>query len=681
MKKYIMAAIAAVAIMPLFTSCSEDETVKMSTEDGAPIRFSATTKAAKDSRTSYSTEMKNGKWDLYWVSDDQVTIFCPEANTQGGNENVATYTVVSTNASAKKTKYELVGEGLHWGAKETHNFYEAYPSKNVSEITEDRIKATIPSTQYAKKQADNFYADMDAALMAGKIKCDKSEVEAKGLDIPFQPIFTAVDITVKRSTNQDFKIKSITVANIETEQNPAPLAGDFTYNYMGTYSSVSPETEKDNVQVEFIDANGDPEEIVLDKDFTELKVTVFLRGDFDKAVKVVLNAESYNKETETVTRGFFKKQGKAVDKLIPAARNHIDLDALPDAELKAMTGEWWVSHMSDYIYVSQMSLPGVYDAANFRDKITGDDRTQTEYSDSYNGQITTYLNAGNRVFDFKPTYDTYSGNWYTNRVPNFLRNPEAVNFQQVIDASVAWLQKHTTEFIVFILSDNEHTSTWDATRGYSSQDYYNHAHEIVDLIPERYLLKNFTSDVTIAQARGKILIINGTPCAQSVGLTVPEWRFNSKVSATSGAKSDSFFENDGVSYNFSTGGKIWVEDFNNGANHDASTLKKKEECIQGSIARAVQNTDESNIWHVTSLAFRHWSLGSDYTYSDGAVRFIPYATTIVQGLSSESYENCGIILQAYAGGTKSSGVNGKTLEDIIWANNYKANGPMKAQNK
>lgn len=687
MKKYIMAAITAVATMSLFTSCSEEESVKMNTKDGAPIRFSAITKAANGTRTSYSTEKNaNGKWDLYWVSDDQVTIFCPEANTQGTNENVATYTVVSTDASAEVTKYALDGEGLHWGAEDEHHFYEAYPSKNVSEITATSVTATIPSSQRAKLQADGYYADMDAALMAGKTSCKKSEVETTGLDIPFEPIFTAVDITVSASTNQPFTLQSIDVANIESETAIKPLAGKFTYDFNGNYTSVSAQEESHNVRVWFPDENGDPTSIILSNEpdnadaVQEVKVTVFLRGDFNNAVKIVLNG-NLKSSTDAFKPVMLKKQGAIGQKVVAEARNHVKLGSIPTEQVQPMTGEWWVSHTPDLTYVSQMSLPGVYDAANFIDHETGDDRAQTQKwtneSNQFYEQMSAYLNAGNRVFDFKPTYK--NGEWINERIMNAGYKQRTIDFKKMVEAADDWLKVHTTEFIIFIMSDY----AWeDSNSGYGA----NLSTMLKNVIPASRRLETFSPDITVTEARGKILVINASPCINPIGISVTGWQLNKAVKQEGLGVTDGRSDyNEVKSHKYAMGsGSIVVHDYNN-AKHTTSTnantrydWDRKKSFVSGNITDASNNTDH-NTWFVTSSAYRYNAITFDLTYGDAAGTMRPLVKEWVSALSTTTkYKKCGIILQAYAA---NDGTSENSLENTIWANNYKGDGAPLAPRK
>lgn len=694
MKKYMMMAALAAATISLTTSCSDEEMVKMSTKEGEPIRFTAVTKQAVETRTAYSTTTheKNGKqyWDLYWVENDEVTIHCPEAQAteESGHSNTAEYTVEGKSAADMTVSYSITGEGLYWGKDETHHFFEAYPSKNVTEIKDGVLTATLPSSQTLRKQDDGTYADMEAALMAGTTSIDKSAINSGStINLPFKPIFTAVDITISAADNQDFVIHSITVANVEDEENPAPLAGKFYYNYATeTISEVSDADKLYNVQAEF------PRGIILSKTSTEAtateeaKVTVFLRGDFNKPVKIVLNATSINTSTEQETHGFFKKQGTAAQALTAKARNHINAGKLPTAQLQPMTGEWWVSHMPERTYVSQMSLPGAYDAANFIDHETGDDRAQTtRWTNSDNEfyeQMSAYLNAGNRVFDFKPTYK--DGEWINERIMNAGYRQRTIDFKKMVQATDDWLKTHTTEFIIFVMSDYD----WEnESSGYRA----NLSTMLKNVIPATRRLDTFKSDITVSEARGKILVINASPCASPIGISVDGWELNHVVKQSGLSVSDGRSEyNERVGKFYTMGdGNIWVHDYNNsytktilGFVSNNYDYDNKISLMKQSIDKAAGDTDPKN-WYYTCATFRRNSITFDLTYGDSSGKLRPEIVNKVKGLtgtgSGSPYRKSGIVMQAYSAGEGNSNAN--SFENVIWANNYKGTGAPLAPKK
>lgn len=712
MKKYMMMAALAAATISLTTSCSDEEMVKMSTKEGEPIRFTAVTKQAVETRTAYSTTTheKNGKqyWDLYWVENDEVTIHCPEAQAteESGHSNTAEYTVEGKSAADMTVSYSITGEGLYWGKDETHHFFEAYPSKNVTEIKDGVLTATLPSSQTLRKQDDGTYADMEAALMAGTTSIDKSAINSGStINLPFKPIFTAVDITISAADNQDFVIHSITVANVEDEENPAPLAGKFYYNYATeAISEVSDADMLYNVQAEF------PKGIILSNTSTEptatkeAKVTVFLRGDFNKPVKIVLNATSVNTETGEETHGFFKKQGTASDALTAKARNHIKAGKLPTAKLQAMTGEWWVSHMHNATYVSQLSLPGAYDAGNFGEKVQGCDRAQTAlykdkgYSDNYYGQMSEYLNHGIRVLDFQLSClsDKDGVYWQSDRIANTGRSEEKLDFEKMVTAADEWLAKHTTEFLIFVMRDYE----WNNANSL----YKANINDLINKIPANRLLTSFNADITVDEARGKILVINATPIDNCIGINVEGWPMNNKTEEKQWTNAMCKLYDMG-------NGHLYVQDYNNakydknrkdenGNSNDRGKydLPAKETMIKNGITLAAADNSELN-WYFNSAAYHNHGAGTFHygdiyygcawkgTHNTGFAAvdgnpcnasFRDLVKTEVAKLSNgESYQRCGIILGTYVAEDNSA----DSFENTVWNNNYKANGPMRSTSK
>lgn len=728
MKKYIYVA-ALAAMSSLFVSCSQEEVAKVnSAKAGDPISFTASTQAV-ETRTVYGNTLNaNNKWDINWVKNDEVTVFCPQASKEGGNQQTAVYTV---SASENKNVYDITSQtNLCWGPEDMHHFYEVYPASDNNVIGENGIlTAVMPSSQRATLQANGYYADMSAALMAGTTDCPRTAIPEDGLNLKFKPIFTAVDITVSASTNQPFTLQSIDVANIESETAIKPLAGKFTYDFNGNYTSVSAQEESHNVRVWFPDENGDPTSITLSNEednadaVKEVKVTVFLRGDFNNAVKIVLNG-NLKSATDPFKPVMLKKQGAIGQKIVAEARNHVELGSIPTEKVQPMTGEWWVSHTPDLTYVSQMSLPGAYDAANFVNKITGDDRAQTKlYSgddddaNRYYNQMKAYLNGGIRAFDLKLSYSEdeskYPGHWYTNRVANAFRSPEAVNFTQFVEAGIKWLQAHTTEFLIVFLSDYEAGSSTTGT-----SNYVNHASDLITQIPEQYLLTNFGPEITVAEARGKILVVNGTPVNNPIGMTVTGWVHNNKYNRT--ASNEVALKSYPMAGNIGSG-TLYVHDYNNlyhtdewvGLSHKHYYDWVNKHAYLTSAFTSCKNDMKVSHWYYIGACARYWSAGSeDISYSDsmndndnvtdgsesGNLRKAVYDWT--KGLSNgDKYERTGIVMMAYVCNGTRFDKDGKSItlkndksnqkeydaaesvEDAIWANNYKGDGAPLAPRK
>lgn len=657
MKRYMLMAALAAATVGLFTSCSEEEIVKVSAKTGEAIRFSATTRAAA-TRTVYSATATGGKWDLYWVNDDQVTVHCPQANVQEGHKNTAVYTV--TGEDGTHSVYGITGEGLYWGQEDKHYFYEAYPAKNVQQIENSVLTATMPVTQYAKLH-NGCYVDMDAALMAGTTWCQRSSVESTGVDLPFEPIFTAVDITISPAPNQDFVLRSVTVANVEGEEHPAPVAGTFTYD-MATeeYGDVAVEN---NVQLEF------EEPITLTPESAPVKATVFIRGDYNKAVKVVLNGLLDGELTN------MKKQGDpevSAHLLKPCMRNHIVMGALPEKKEQApdhdLNGEWWISYEKNATPVSKMSLPGSYDSGNFVEKTSGRDRTQTKsfpgflehYAELYNMPINTstqrervlalipgndivnyQLNHGVRAFDMRLKWDNSAANrgFFTNKHDNDASG-NATLLRVFLTDAVNWLKKHTTEFLVVFLSHDSDESNFNA--------HIND--EITDIMAgnENYYLTNFNSDITVAQARGKVLFVFVNKTDQYVGNAINSWGKN-----TEGMQQSSF-----SSFTANTAHKAVIHD------DFVCTVANKKTQLTAAFNSSKTDNDGSN-WHITCSCYHTSSVNN---ISDRMRDINEYVISEVA--KCQSGQSLGIVLMGYVC-TDDANQKGQTAVNAVWNLNFK----------
>lgn len=704
----MMAALAATAIFT--TSCSDDEVTRGVAKTGTPINFSASTRSMS-TRTAYGTALNGGKWDINWVNGDQVTVFCPEASTEVDGvtkSNSSDFTISSMASATDKTVYGVEGGQLYWGEYDAHHFFEVYPSNRFEKMTAESgaediiLSANLPSTQYATLQPDGHYADMSAALMVGKTTVNRTSAPTPVV-LPFAAITTAVDIEVSAAAETDYTVKSLSISNTADDVDYTPLAGEFTYNTATGVFESNDQSEAYNVQVEF------PAQKLMHGTDQSLKVTVFLRGDFTKSIKVTVNTDIPNpRNAGAILPVSISKSGTTANLLAPLTRNHINLGAAPDPStpeegedidpVKPMSGEWWVSHVPSATYVSQMSLPGVYDACSFLPEQRPEDQAQDdlynnlalakELADSgmFYVQMKEYLNHGNRVFDFKPTcVDKGNGqfDWICER---FLKDGESyrsIEFQKMVRAADDWLKAHTTEFIIFVMSDY----SWEKTTPYKQQV----SNMLRKIIPARRLLESFDANLSVADARGKILVINASLCDSPIGVEVTNWIMNNTPTYSNGKyESGVTGENRKNGHEFTmksaagaSAGTIWVQDFNNTDNKGDKNVTDKQSFITYSLNAAKTNTGTLEKWYYTCLPLRRVSQGEITGYGDYEPRLIPYTAEIVNGLSnSGTYQNCGIIMRAHScskiSGSSVTALNGETLEDIIWQNNYKANGPQRA---
>lgn len=365
-----------------------------------------------------------------------------------------------------------------------------------------------------------------------------------------------------------------------------------------------------------------------------------------------------------------------------------------------------------------------------------------------------YLRAGNRVFDFKLncTYDNSNKVvWELKRMTS--NSGEATfTFDGMIKGAQAWLYEHPTECVICTISDydTEVTHTSDlgyytsTTVGKDGNTYLNGDYK-VDLVtrtdykngnsvtpyeadikrfiedekntPPDLLLKSYDADLTLGEARGKIVIIDLSPYPDAVGLTVNSFKVNTKPSTSSWYQETRTIENEvDLSEHTFGHGKMYIQDFlnlqrRNGTGTSATIksgadggsyqkdINTKKTYLTNAFNKALGDNDHNN-WYLICTACRGWA-NSPYRknlFFETVV--VPNSTTIketagnqkgydmrnyVKGIangasSGGTYQRLGMVLNAFAGtetyDKDKTGTN-RTLEQIIWENNYKGNGPLK----
>lgn len=275
---YVAMACAILA----FTGCTEDDMPGGNTKPAHPgeeIIFGGTLDS-KNTRTVYGDKHLDDKYtEVKWVAGDGVRIYCAEALYQDADGNdiklegstaenqlyqkYCEYTVTDgvtdlgsvidgekqdTHSTGLKPSSE--GYGLRWGSNDTHKFYAVYPSKtqltgkdeeaaNTLKLEVNKLTAQLPNMQgatdanystYIKDDNGNvtYYPAMRYAYMTAY----KSSVPVSNLSLTFEPVVTAVEITLQNNTkimkngtatNQDLEVEMITLSH-----PTAALCGTFT---------------------------------------------------------------------------------------------------------------------------------------------------------------------------------------------------------------------------------------------------------------------------------------------------------------------------------------------------------------------------------------------------------------------------------------------------------------------
>lgn len=274
---YVAMACAILA----FTGCTEDDMPGGNTKPAHPgeeIIFGGTLDS-KATRTVYGDKHVDDKYtEVKWVAGDGVRIYCAEALYQDAEFNdimlpgsteaaplyqkYCEYTVTdgvtdlgSVIDGEKQDTYSTglkpsgEGYGLRWGSNGTHKFYAVYPSKtqltgkdeeaaNALKLEGKTLTAQLPNMQGATDATHSTYTingdnvTYYPAMRYAYMTAHKSSVPVSNLSLTFEPVVTAVEITLQNNTkikengtekNQDLEVEMITLSH-----PTAALCGMFT---------------------------------------------------------------------------------------------------------------------------------------------------------------------------------------------------------------------------------------------------------------------------------------------------------------------------------------------------------------------------------------------------------------------------------------------------------------------
>lgn len=224
-KKHLLYNLAAVLCLLGAISCTKDYT-------GKRIRFSASTLSESvGTKTAYSGVVTSNFERIDWVAGDQI-LLAMKNNEENYAQQAYDITGITAAGQYSKAGLEMPGGGtggLQWGTG-THDFWAAYPS--TATVGDHTFKSNIPAAQTLtyKTKSNNtlFYApDMSKALLVAGLQ---SAPASTGVNLDFEPAFTAFDFTV--GANTDVVINSFTMETTTSgESTKNILTGDATASF------------------------------------------------------------------------------------------------------------------------------------------------------------------------------------------------------------------------------------------------------------------------------------------------------------------------------------------------------------------------------------------------------------------------------------------------------------------
>lgn len=627
--------------------CSDDNGTAQKVKVGDPIRFAASTNDG--TRTSYG-DLADGKYPVYWENNDKVKIFCPQAQSSQD----ATYTVTGVT-SGSQTIYELTGSNLmNWGAEDTHHFYTFYPADRVESCIDNVITATVPREQHVTAVSDgtNWTAcNMDYALMVGHTTYKRSEATDETIiRLPFAPITTALDIEVKApESGTSIVVSSITIANPTGQtDNRTALSGKFTYNVTNVQS------DNDQWQQASVSDGSSIVRVVLDNPITlesgttqTLKVTAFLLPEVPKKLRVIINGQ------QDVTNGATITPAKSINNVSSRKKTPVKLGSLPNNA--TFSYETWMANLADNVYLSQISMPGTHDAGAYVSGSITSGVAQTQTLD-----ITSQLNAGVRILDFRPAYNGTDFD-----VAHGIVTLPNVTFDGILGNAVTWLANHPTETLIVMLkneSSGEESNESSNFRGWQK----NIRGKLTAINPE-YTIADFDPSMTLRDARGKMLFMSRD--AYDGG-----W-FGCKISGW-GVDNGELIERKFYTASYPDGiGKFTYTDLYRSYTSYPPTEKDKKASIDKFLNAASNNTDVGS-WYIGFLNVT--SLFGSALGRPGRETGVynSYAAEKINAMSSSKYENVGMVMLDWAGNATYSG---DVIIKAVIDNNFRAGGPKRKQ--
>lgn len=237
-KKFLYTALAGVSL--ILSGCSEDlvsestqATEKHFGEEilfGGSASYNVNGGTKNGTRTVYGGYVQGAEEEpVYWVSTDEVRLYCPEAAIK-----TADYGVSSADGTQASTGLDKKGDvGLQWGNPTgKHTFYGVYPIPADNSLKEGTtLTGNIPNIQIANKvetsgNSTTYQPNMDYAYMVARTEVTNPNTIGNEVYMKFTPIATAVEIELTLPTgNNEIELRQV---NLTSKDHY--LSGDFSAN-------------------------------------------------------------------------------------------------------------------------------------------------------------------------------------------------------------------------------------------------------------------------------------------------------------------------------------------------------------------------------------------------------------------------------------------------------------------
>lgn len=364
------------ASLLMLGSCTEQDEVSTPVQTGDEISFGIAAPDKLSSRTIYGTPTQDekGNWyfPVYWEQDDEIAIFCPQADQP--STKLVNYRITPDKCNpATSSAVTKIGDGagLQWGVEKTHRFFGFYPASAVigADPTKQEITASIPVTQKVKdwtydasKKTVTGVPDTKLAYMYAFTQIDDRYSLEQGQDIPliFKPLVTILEIEVNGPRNSSNPV-AITNINIDGVAGNPILTGEFTCpldeknGTIGECKPVESAEVRNRISIPCYDDNGTSDDPTDDtpiklKPGQKLNVKAFIVPD---DVHTAIQPRRL-RITVSVLGGAAKSKLLQTAEIVPHKVNRVSLPALePNTD-----PNYWMSNLDPNVYVTELSIPG-----------------------------------------------------------------------------------------------------------------------------------------------------------------------------------------------------------------------------------------------------------------------------------------------------------------------------------
>ena len=322
-----------------------------------------------------------------------------------------------------------------------------------------------------------------------------------------------------------------------------------------------------------------------------------------------------------------------------------------------MQADNWMSRLPDDTYVSVLSIPGAHDAATGSGWASGMEGLGDAFARTQDLTINELWTAGIRAFDLRPcVYESYMN-------LNHGIMPTVLHFEDVLYMLRDSLVANPSEFIVIHLLHE--------TDGDQVENAYNQ--RLTSLLQSDELkdyFMDFTKNLTVGQARGKILILSRDRYATTpvTGGYFTNWTGTANWDLQTqcrivGKRSQS---------------SCYIQDYSD--THGTGGITTKVNAINKLLdySTAHKTTNVSSIVWVINFASAYslvenlfgYEISSSDGYRDNATHT---HAAILDYLNTKPAGPTGIVLMDYAGVDRSNDyeVRGKQLTEVLIDNNFR----------